>query len=92
MVPGWSVLSSGIHTSEDALKTSGHGVNRETVADRLSGSWIRRAAARVCVCVLVRETGGDIGGPVTSEMTHMHLTQGDHDSEWSCSSTPAPQR
>lgn len=26
MVPGWSVLSSGIHASEDALKTSGHSV------------------------------------------------------------------
>lgn len=49
---------------------------------------LRAAAGRVGVSL--RETGGGVGGPATSEMTQAQLVQGAHDSGGPCGcSAPA---
>lgn len=52
MVPGWSVLSSGIHASEDALKTSGHSVlQRDGGRPALGLLDPPCSCGSVCVCI-----------------------------------------
>lgn len=92
MFPGWSVLSSGVHTSEDSRYEQRMWCSSVGLTDR----FLTGESAVELLLESLTVTEGDRGrcrraGNVRDD-THKHtqLTHSDHDSQWPCGCSTPP--